>query len=95
MRDYQGVVNVKLAVRNPRIIVGDFTYYSGSNFESHVTHHYGFIGDRLIIGKFCQIGTSAEFVMDGANHRMHAATTFPFHVFRGWEKKAQARITCP
>ena len=40
VRDYQGLVNVKPTVRNPNIIVGDFTYYSGNNFESRVTHHY-------------------------------------------------------
>ncbi|MCR5348482.1 MAG: helix-turn-helix domain-containing protein [Bacilli bacterium] len=85
IRDFEGLVNVKPTVRNPNIIVGDFTYYSGNNFEAQVTHHYDFIGDKLIIGKFCQIGKGVEFVMNGANHQMNAASTFPFYVFRGWE----------
>lgn len=40
-------------------IVGDYTYYDdvdgADQFEKHVTHFYGFIGDKLIIGKFCAI----------------------------------------
>ncbi len=87
IRDYEGLVNVKPTVRNPNIIVGDFTYYSGNNFEAQVTHHYDFNGDKLIIGKFCQIGKGVEFVMNGANHQMNAASTFPFYIFRGWEMK--------
>ena len=37
-------------------------------FEKHVTHFYDFIGDKLIIGKFCAIAKGVEFVMNGANH---------------------------
>ena len=44
---------VKPDVKNQNIIVGDFTYIADSDFESHMTHHYDFIGDKLIIGKFC------------------------------------------
>ena len=82
------LVNVKPTVKNPNIIVGEFTYFADADFESHVTHHYDFIGDRLIIGKFCQIAAGVEFVMNGANHRMNAATTFPFNIFDGWEQEA-------
>ena len=42
-------------------------------FEKHVTHFYDFIGDKLIIGKFCAIAKGVEFVMNGANHRMDCA----------------------
>ena len=49
--------------------------------------HYPFIGDKLIIGKFCAIGKGVEFVMNGANHRMESVTTYPFNIFaHGWEK---------
>ena len=61
----------------PNIIVGDFTYIADSEFESHVTHHYEWNGDKLIIGKFCQIAAGVEFVMNGANHQMNAVSTFP------------------
>lgn len=95
IRDFEGLVNVKPTVRNPNIIVGDFTYYSGNNFEAHVTHHYDFIGDKLIVGKFCQIGKGVEFVMNGANHQMNAASTFPFYIFRGWEMEAPKLTDLP
>lgn len=82
------VTFVKPTVKNPNIIVGDFTYFSDKDFESHVTHHYNWNGDRLIIGKFCQIAAGAEFVMNGANHQMNAVSTFPFYIMEGWEQDA-------
>ena len=84
------VTLVKPTVTDPNIIVGDFTYYSGRDFQSRVTHHYDFIGDRLIIGRFCQIASGVEFVMNGANHQMNAATTYPFYTMAGWEQPAPA-----
>lgn len=80
------VTYVKPTVTNPNIIVGDFTYFDGDNFAEHVTHLYDFIGDKLIIGKFCQIGADVEFVMNGANHQLNAATTYPFYIMQGWEQ---------
>lgn len=78
---------IKNAVKNPNIIIGDFTYYDdrdgADNFEKHVTHFYPFIGDKLIIGKFCAIARGVEFVMNGANHRMNCATTYPFYIMGG------------
>ena len=76
---------IKNAVTNPNIIVGDYTYYDDKHhpeeFEKHVTHHYDFIGDKLIIGKFCQIASGIEFIMNGANHFMNGFTTYPFNIF--------------
>ncbi|MBQ3777465.1 MAG: CatB-related O-acetyltransferase [Fibrobacter sp.] len=86
---------VKPAVKKPNIIVGDFTYIADKDFESHVTHHYDFIGDKLIIGKFCQIAAGVEFVMNGANHQMNAATTYPFYIFGTWEQNAPAQSDLP
>ena len=60
---------IKNVVKNPRIIIGDYTYYDdvdgADQFEKHVTHFYDFIGDKLIIGKFCAIARGIEFVMNG------------------------------
>ncbi|MGL4944500.1 MAG: CatB-related O-acetyltransferase [Thermoguttaceae bacterium] len=78
------VTYVKPTITKPNIIVGDFTYFSGIDFESHVTHHYDFCGDKLIIGKFCQIAAGVNFVMNGANHQMNAVSTFPFYILEGW-----------
>ena len=78
---------IKNVVKNPRIIVGDYTYYDdcdgADRFEEHVTHFYEFIGDKLIIGNFCAIAKGVEFVMNGANHRMNCATTYPFYIMGG------------
>ena len=67
IKGYDKEIYVKPTITNPNIIMGDFTYIAGSEHESHVTHHYDFIGDKLIIGKFCQIGAGVEFVINGAN----------------------------
>ena len=77
----EALIFIKPDIKNKNIIVGDFTYFADKDFEQHVTHHYDFIGDKLIIGKFCQIASGVEFVMNGANHQMNAATTYPFYIF--------------
>jgi len=81
---------IKNVIKNPNIQVGDYTYYDDVNgaeeFEKHITHHYDFLGDKLIIGKFCAIAHGIEFVMNGANHRMCSVTTYPFNIMgNGWE----------
>ena len=85
------VCYIKNTVTRPNILVGDYTYYDdpvdSEHFEDHVTHHYEFLGDRLIIGKFCAIAKGVEFIMNGANHRMRSVTTYPFNIMGGgWEK---------
>ncbi len=87
IRGNETVTYVKPTVTNPNIIVGDFTYFSDVDFESHVTHHYDFYGDKLIIGKFCQIAAGVSFIMNGANHQMNAVSTYPFYIFQGWDEE--------
>lgn len=83
---------IKNIIKNPNIIVGDYTYYddyetNGEDFEKHVTHFYPFIGDKLIIGKFCSLAKGIRFIMNGANHRLDGLTTYPFNIMgNGWEK---------
>jgi virginiamycin A acetyltransferase len=82
---------LKNTITNPNIIVGDYTYYDdfedALNFEKNVKYHYDFIGDKLIIGKFCMIGPGVTFIMNGANHQMNGITTYPFSLFgKGWER---------
>ena len=81
---YDQEIYVKPTISNPNIIVGDFTYIADKEFESHVTHLYEWNNDKLIIGKFCQIASGVEFIMNGANHQMNAVTTFPFYTLEGW-----------
>ncbi|MCR4623278.1 MAG: CatB-related O-acetyltransferase [Alphaproteobacteria bacterium] len=84
IKGYENEIYIKPSIHNPNIIVGDFTYIADSEFERHVTHHYEWNKDKLIIGKFCQIANGVEFVMNGANHQMNAVTTFPFYTLEGW-----------
>lgn len=92
---YDKEIYVKPTLTNPNIIVGDFTYIADSEFESHVTHLYPWNGDKLIIGKFCQIAAGVEFVMNGANHQMNAVSTFPFYTLEGWEMDPPAQMDLP
>ncbi len=90
-KNIKSICFIKNIIKNKNIKVGDYTYYSDVNgceeFEKHVTHHYDFIGDKLIIGKFCAIASGIEFIMNGANHRMNSISTYPFNIMRsGWEK---------
>ena len=81
---YDQEIYVKPTISNPNIIVGDFTYMADKEFESHVTHLFEWNNDKLIIGKFCQIASGVEFIMNGANHQMNAVSTFPFYTLEGW-----------
>ena len=92
----ESVVYVKPTLIDcPNIQVGEYTYFDGQNFQRHVTHHYDFIGDKLIIGKFCQIGRGVEFVMNGANHQMNSASTYPFYIFQGWKQEPTKKEDLP
>jgi len=96
----KSICYIKNVITRPNIIVGDYTYYDdidgSERFEEHVTHHYEFIGDKLIIGKFCAIAKGIQFVMNGANHRMCSITTYPFSIMgHGWEKTIPALSDLP
>ncbi|MEN7548927.1 CatB-related O-acetyltransferase [Rapidithrix thailandica] len=85
------LVFLKNFINNPRIIVGEYTYYDDfenpANFEKNVLYHFEFIGDRLIIGKFCAIASGVKFIMNGGNHETRPISTYPFAIFgHGWEK---------
>lgn len=90
MAGFPQVCFIKNTVRNPNIVVGDYTYYDdpedSQNFERNVLYHFPFIGDKLVIGKFCAIARGAKFIMNGANHKMSGVSTYPFQIFGGgWE----------
>jgi virginiamycin A acetyltransferase len=88
--NYNRLCFLKNIVKNPQIIVGDYTYYDDfdnpENFEKNVLYHFDFIGDKLIIGKFCAIASGVKFMMNGGNHCLETFTTYPFSIFgQGWE----------
>ena len=81
---------LKPFITRPNILVGDYTYYDDprgpEHFEENVLYHFAFIGDRLIIGKFCSIAAEVRFIMNGGNHPTTWLTTYPFPIFgEGWE----------
>ena len=92
---YDKEIYIKPTITNKNIIVGDFSYIADSDFESHVTHHYEWNNDKLIIGKFCQIASGVEFVMNGANHQMNSVSTFPFYTLEGWEQNPPSQNDLP
>ena len=92
---YDKEIYIKPTIKNKNIIVGDFSYIADSDFESHVTHHYEWNNDKIIIGKFCQIASGVEFVMNGANHQMNAVSTFPFYTLEGWEQNLPSQNDLP
>lgn len=84
------LVFLKNIITNPNIIVGDYTYYDDfenpEKFEQNVLYHFDFVGDKLIIGKFCSIASDVKFIMNGGNHRTDWFTNYPFPIFgSGWE----------
>ncbi|MEM6768982.1 MAG: CatB-related O-acetyltransferase [Bacteroidota bacterium] len=88
--NYDRLCFLKNVIKNPQIEVGDYTYYDDfetvENFEKNVKYLFDFIGDKLIIGKFCQIASGVTFIMNGANHLTDAVSTYPFAIFgHGWE----------
>jgi len=77
-------VFLKNIITRENIIVGDYTYYDDehdiNNFEKNVKFHFDFIGDKLIIGKFCQIAQDVSFLMNGMFHQQNIST-YPFALF--------------
>jgi virginiamycin A acetyltransferase len=90
LANYKNLCFLKNYINNPNILVGDYTYYDDfedvSNFEKNVKYHFDFVGDKLIIGKFCMIASGATFIMNGGNHLTEATSAYPFAIFGGaWQ----------
>ena len=91
MKGFPQVGFLKPLVKNPNIVVGDYSYYDDpegpEQFEAKcVLYHFPFIGDKLVIGKFCALARGVRFIMNGANHQISGFSTYPFYIFgNGWE----------
>lgn len=93
MSGFPQICFIKNTVSNPNVIIGDYTYYDdpedSENFERNILYHFPFIGDKLIIGKFCAIARGTTFIMNGANHKLSGFSSYPFNIFgNGWEGAA-------
>ncbi len=90
LENQTSLVYLKNIIKNPNIIIGDYTYYhdfeNPENFEKNVLYHFDFENDKLIIGKFCSVASDVKFIMNGGNHRTDWLTNYPFPIFgNGWE----------
>ena len=65
LENYDRLCFLKNVVKNPNIIVGDYTYYDDfeniENFEKNVKYHFDFVDDKLIIGKLCPLTQVIKF----------------------------------
>jgi len=96
LSNYNKLCFLKNIIKNPNIIVGDYTYYDDfenvENFEKNVKYHFDFMGDQLIIGKFCMIASDVKFIMNGGNHLTDAISAYPFAIFGGdWKDAMQGK----
>jgi virginiamycin A acetyltransferase len=90
LKGHERLCFLKNIITRPTIEVGDYTYYDDfddvRNFERNVRYHFDFIGDRLVIGRFCMIASDVTFIMNGGNHLVDAVSAYPFEIFgHGWE----------
>lgn len=100
IKKFDQVCFIKNTARNPNIIIGDYTYYDdpddSEDFERNVLYHFPFVGDKLIIGRFCAIARGVKFMMNGANHKLSGISAYPFFIFgEGWEKVAPEQGDLP
>lgn len=85
---------LKNAIKNPDIIVGDFTFYHDSIdpllFETqNVLYHYPIVNhDKLIIGKYCSIAHGTKFIFNAAHHTLNSLSTYPFALFDDWAQSS-------
>lgn len=96
LQGYNRLCFLKNIIKNPNIIVGDYTYYDDfenvENFEKNVKYHFDFIDDKLVIGNFCMIASDVKFIMNGANHLSESISSYPFAIFgNGWENAMEGK----
>ena len=96
---YGTTVFLKNVIKASNISVGDYTYYDSADhpedFEkTNILYNWPEFGDKLIIGKFCQFGSSVKFIMGPANHRISSISTYPFNVFGGtWSENTPPHLS--
>lgn len=88
-RDDHESVYLKNVIKDPNILVGDYTFYNDyvndpTEFEkNNVLYHYPVNNEKLVIGKFCSIACGAKFIFTSANHALKSLSTYPFPIFSG------------
>ncbi|HEY2696581.1 MAG TPA: CatB-related O-acetyltransferase [Pseudonocardiaceae bacterium] len=80
------VVLLRPLIDNPKIEVGEFSYYDDPDDATAFQDRnvlYGYGPEKLIIGKYCALAEGTRFIMAGANHPDLGVSTFPFTIFGG------------
>ncbi len=94
---WHGTRYLKAIVKNPQIIVGDYSYYDDSRGPEHfearcVRYLFDFVGDRLVIGKFVAIAQGRAVHHERRNHPLSGFSTFPFSSFEGCKENAPCGV---
>ncbi|MFI0738402.1 CatB-related O-acetyltransferase [Streptomyces sp. NPDC021100] len=91
------VVLLRPLVADPRIEVGEYTYYDDPDGAAEFERRnvlYGYGPERLVIGKYCAIAAGTRFLMAGAAHPTMGVSTFPFTMFGGaWAERTLDLVT--
>lgn len=100
MKGFPQVSFIKNYCTNPNIVVGDYTYYDdpegAEKFFENILYHFDFIGDKLIIGRYCAIARKTTFLMNGGNHALGSFSTYPFYIFgSGWSHGVPEKSLSP
>jgi virginiamycin A acetyltransferase len=90
MPGFKQITFLNNVVDHPQIEIGDYTYYDNPDGHEHflkdVLYLFDFVGDKLILGKFCAIARGVRLLMNGGNHATDGLSTYPFFIFaNGWE----------
>ncbi|MDO6965413.1 CatB-related O-acetyltransferase [Rhizobium alvei] len=84
---YRETIFLRNAVKHPRIEAGEYSYFSHARpLEETASllapYLYPTSREKLVIGRFSQIGRGAFFITSSANHPMEGFTTYPFRILR-------------
>ncbi len=99
MPGFEQITFLNNVIDHPQIEIGDYTYYDNPHPTGHeqfledVLYLFDFVGDKLVIGKFCAIARGVRFLMNGGNHAANGLSTYPFFIFaNGWDHSRPPRF---
>lgn len=95
--DQDRVVLLRPLITDPKIEVGEFTYYDDPDDATAFQERnvlYGYGPEKLVIGRYCALASGVRFIMAGANHPDLGVSTFPFTIFGGeWAEQTMDILT--
>lgn len=88
-KNYRESYYIKDRIKNKKIIAGEYSYYAGFHHKEDFEDRVWYLdkkdensdADKLIIGKFCAIGSGVVFMMGGnQGHRHDWISAYPLEV---------------